>query len=272
MFEPKWMRRQRESVVSRRFLKLEGRSGLVPPDSINEETKIEYYVDARTRQRDCKLITEYEAKGSSDDNGTKIPLLIVLISQIVAIPFLVGLEENLFNLNKIAVIPIFVLFVFVLLVINVWVFLRMEHTFHTRDHEWIDALGGIFDLTIAQKMQSIASLMKVFKGFVKWRRFMKIVYVQFSFVIHVMLGVWLGFGLSMLGWIDIQYLDNLSTLEYGIQFVWIIGLAIWLHFFEHYRVLHTSWRDPTLQLCVMANLLDRNNVPPVNVGSQGPSI
>lgn len=111
------------------------------------------------------------------------------------------------------------------------------------DRLWQLSISGFLQQIPSVKMQSVKLCMLTFRQFIKWRRF-----TNFFFGVFWLFAVppifLLGFGI-------VYWKGSFHVIEIVFFAVYIAALLLVLRWFSRIVELHTKWRDPTVQLCVM---------------------
>jgi hypothetical protein len=260
LFRVLWPKRSL-GIEQRRFAGLENRQGFEPPgEAVTLESKVIYYTNRESRETHWVSVSELEAKPAADDWSLKISGMVLFAVTFFMSILCVGTDEIKAVLfptagayrpgNIVSTAVILILLYFIL-------FAWMYNKFTKMDHTWRNCVDNFFANGARPQMDAVRNCMREFKRFVKWRRFMRlnmwtagivmfveVVLLVFSDDIGRMAGLSLKWSHAEL-WFSAGFLT--------LQVCWFaVYWWMWVYF--------TTFRDPTLQICVMINVMDRANV------------
>lgn len=154
-----------------------------------------------------------------------------------------GISERELNITiNSAAIIILMLVVFVYIGIFGILAQKIYANFLNVDRVWQKSIAHFLQQTPAVKFQGIYWCMLTFRQFIKWRRITSFFfgifwYVTFLFVVP-----------SYVAGIILYRFEFIETVLLVGAFLWLLWVLRW---FRKTVDLHTSYRDPTVQLCVM---------------------
>lgn len=274
-----------EKLEARRYHALENLPGIAPPEKVSGDAEIAYYPNADSRALRATKLTELEAKSAANDYVLKWAGLVIFAIVSLGVAYVSHMKELLeaffgyrgdaFTLGN------YWLHVLIIGMTYLFYFLRLENHLSKLDQKWAQSIDAFFGFGARRQMEAIRDCMREFKRFVKWRRFMRLALLILTPVVVIevvaIIGTWLGVWSSPVGPGGIRIsgfsFGELALLKFG---EWQLGeqlffyelvawQVIWLFFYWTTYVYFTLFRDPTLHMCALVNLLDRARVRPADI-------
>jgi hypothetical protein len=158
--------------------------------------------------------------------------------------------------------PAVALFIVFVVAANGLLFFLMYNLFSNMDHKWSNTIDGFFARNARVQMDAVRNCMVVFKRFLKWRRYMRLMMIAAVAIIALEVAI-------IVVALPTQHLANWSESE--MWFAWLFAAAqlIWLLAYFYMWAYYTTYRDPTLQLCTLVNVLDRATVQAPTIDKRG---
>lgn len=119
------------------------------------------------------------------------------------------------------------------------------------DANWRNSIDQFFAPDVLSKMNGVRLCMLTFRQFIKWRRFANFFKSMF---IYSAGPVYAGVLICALVWTQIH------AVEIVFSALFLFYLIYPFRWFFKQRHIHTEWRDPTVQLCVMIAELHQQHV------------
>jgi hypothetical protein len=249
-----------EKLRKRRFHGLNHLPGIKPNHPVNDDSLVSYYVARDERKQEHIPLVQLEAKSAADDPSLK-KLLLASFAMMVVASLAVGvpiIESNINTTSFFGGISVVVLLI-VVLGVSTLSCIKLEMKFAHIDHIWDNKVDGFYGPGVRRRMESIRDCMREFKRFVKWRNFMKdfLSVARFIWCVQLILLLAVAFFGS-------------AALPYRAH--WPSGAilaaeAVLIFFYWRTYVFYTLFRDPTLQLCIMVNVISREGMPIPEVAS-----
>ncbi len=260
LFRLLWPNRAKK-IEGRRFAGLKNRRGIKSDgDIVTLNSTVEYYTNRENRETGTVAISELEAKSAKDDLLLKMFGLALFVVTFFLAVLCANWDEIRSVLFPLATTyrPGNVAFVAVLLASLYLLFFGwMYNNFTRMDHTWNNSVDSFFADGARAQMEAIRDCMREFKRFVKWRRFMRLTMWAAVIVIAIEI-VLLAFSE------EVGYLINMSLKWSNAERLFALGFLLlqsaWLAVYWWMWIYFTTYRDPTLQLCVMTNVMDRARV------------
>jgi hypothetical protein len=247
-----------EELEARRFAGLANREGVLPFGNPTDDSVIEYYTEKDQRNKSTVRLLDMETKSALDDpwmkfSGTLLFIAFVVLSiasgwfDEIRTQWLPAREGEDYT------VPAILLFVAGVLVANAGLFFWKYNLFHSMDLNWTNALEKLFARNARAQMDAVLGCMVVFKRFLKWRRYMRL---MMNFALPIM-GAQLVLAITGL---PPGLAPSWSSGEMWFSRLFVVGEAIWFLSYFYMWAFYTTYRDPTLQLCTLVNVMDRATV------------
>jgi hypothetical protein len=248
----------REKLESRRFEGLKDREGVLPSGIPTDESVIEYYTEKDRRNTSSVRILDMEAKSAFDDSLMKIfgtLTFFAFAAGSLAAGWFDEVRADMFP-NRAGLPysgPAVALFVISVLVANGVLFFLMYNLFSNMDHKWSNTVDGFFARNARVQMDAVRNCMVVFKRFLKWRRYMRLMMVAAGAALLLQAAM-------AVVTLPPQLSASWSEDEARLFWLFMAGQLIWFTAYFYMWAYYTTYRDPTLQLCTLVNVMDRATV------------
>lgn len=247
-----------ERLEARRFSGLTNREGVLPSGEPTDESIIEYYTEKDHRNKSTVSILDMEAKSALNDRilkwaGTLVFLALAAAS--VNALYLVELRDQLFPTAQGAGFRGLAYVAYMLAVGGAiaFLFMFMYANFNSMDHSWHNTVDSFFARNARAQMEAVRNCMREFKRFIKWRRYMRLMMWSALAIFVVQIFVALQ---SM----KAENVTRWTSDEVLLAFLFVAGELIWFAGYFWMWAYYTTYRDPTLQLCTLVNVMDRATV------------
>lgn len=265
-FWPKSWRR----LQARRFAGLKSRQGIEPTgEAVTLDSRVQYYTNKESRDTHAVSVSDLEAKPAADDWFLKVFGTFLFFAIFALSLICVGWDEVRAVLFPTAPPEYRISSIIAWILGGTLAFLAvfgwMYQNFTKMDQVWYNCVDSFFAFGARPQMDAVRDCMREFKRFVKWRRYMRLM-MTFAVVIlgiEIILLIFSGQVGHALGW-ELSW----STMEIRFAIAFLVAQVIWFALYWWMWVNFTLYRDPTLQLCVMVNVMDRANVATTNMADR----
>lgn len=257
------------SLEERRYRGMANLPGVIPIGPVTDESEVEYYTDKVQRTTSKVDVSDLEAKSAIDDltlkrAGTATFFLMVLL----AILF-VGIDEFFANTKVDVTRPANITMTILgTLLVNGGLFMIMRSRFQQMDQNWGNSIDSFYGTGAKRQMEAVRDCMREFKRFLKWRRYMRLV-IWFALSAMIVEVIVLLRSDEIMSRMAIELLPGMATKiawsasEQAYTLGFLAAQILWLGIYWWMYVYYTTYRDPTLHMTVLVNVMDRQSLQPI---------
>lgn len=226
--------------------------------------KLEYYKSDDQSTKTTVNLSDIATISSKNDNITKYSFLFISIIIFILIGLTphaneialsIGYIDKSGEINKNLYIAYSGLIFILIFSFGVGYIRGLELKFVKTNKDWEVAVSNFLQEPPEKKFQGIKECLLAFRRFIKWRRssnFIMFILVPIYFVVIS---------------ISIYHAEKFELIHALLMLVNSLAMAVVLICFRVFVGLHTSYRDPTVQLCVMVAELHARFVHRTFIGS-----
>lgn len=252
-----------ERINRRDFNRIsDGRSSI---NILDEDYYLIYYKGDEPSSRESISLNELKTGASENDNDIKVGILIWCAAFIMLISIIPHFYEIVrpiisnysnFELNRVCLIVGYVASLTMAIFLRTLMLLRnLNIMFKDTNNKWELAVADFLQEATKVKFQGIRNCLLALRRFIKWRRASNLLIIAVIFTLSFSVYS----SLALKGHFDLFLVAMLIPP--------IIMLVLHLLAFRVFVKLHTDYRDPTVQLCVMVAELHARFVNRTFIGS-----